>query len=96
MKGATVKVAILSFFSQLAKNFATMTRQSSKILRCREVGMSTIIKNKFSPEKSWHPIGDVNKAVTDISRLLGQVRCMHKCHSSSASLEKGAFGAPEI
>ena len=91
-----MKVAILSFFSQLAKNFAMTTRQSSKILRCCEVGMSTIIQNKFSPEKSWHPIGDVNKAVTDISRLLGQVRCMHKCHSPSASLEKGAFGAPEI
>ena len=48
------------------------------------------------PEQSWHPVCDVNKVVADVSCLLSEVRCMHKCHCSGASLKKGAFGAPEI
>ena len=38
----------------------------------------------------------MNKVVADISRLLSEVRCVHKCHCPGASLEKGAFGAPEM
>ena len=49
-----------------------------------------------SPKQSRHPVCDVDKVVADISCLLSEVRSMHKCHRPGASLEKGAFSAPEI